>query len=147
MRRFWIWIILALIAALMIFLGGRRAGLLGPRELTPFECYATEIQSPKVTVGLTDQFRGENVTVADAEWVCVPVLKKELLEGKKPQPIRRGDHLQCYSIDGFFRAHGYLFTDQFVQKADPGSLISSYLCEPADKEKVVEESTTPVKGR
>lgn len=127
-------IVTAAVVTAALFATGWMVGrLVAPTKFAPLKCYTIKDgTAPNAQVLVQSrQFGGGQVKVMEAEFFCGPV-DKALLGDRKPAPVARGDHLQCYDIKSTVAPGKVVMSDQFGTEVRELGL-GRYLCEPADK--------------
>jgi hypothetical protein len=140
--RNWPWGILLVVIAAAALFGGRTIGRLqGAVIPPPFDCHLTAWgATPNIAVTLSDQFHEKPfaVKVGVSVLLCTPA-KKSLPPERKPLPVVRGDHLECYEHSVGQVGGNWALADQFGKKPKVHLQPSTHLCEPTDKAPVVQQ--------
>jgi hypothetical protein len=103
-------------------------------------CYPIQRRTPAFRsrrVTITNQFeKGTRLVVARPTQLCLPS-GKSILPGPSPNPVKRLDHYQCYSVKPLrrLRPRRVLLVDQFG-KSRPTVVRMVSLCAPVRKNKV-----------
>jgi len=107
-------------------------------DLDHYKCY--KVLGPPVDtyVTLSDQFQFADGDALDPVYLCNPVEKTRLDDGRVFPIVKPTEHLVCYNIllpstPGL----GLVFRDQFIETQIPLDIID-LLCVPSEKEEVVQ---------
>jgi hypothetical protein len=127
--------VFAILLVIILFLFGLWWGRLEApfRRTQPLVCYEITQDPPNIPVGLKTQFGGGQVTVLKPEFLCTPATKK-LPKERQPQPVKVGDHLQCYKIEAAAPVNEQRILSNQIEKDKKVTIGKAiYLCEPTDK--------------